>query len=161
MSDTNDQRALRNALGTFATGVTVVTTVDDGGQHWGFTANSFTSVSLDPPLVLFCLTHQAESMPAFAHASSFIVNVLASEQEAISNLFASRGVDKFAEVDFQPGETGCARITGAVAWFECAMTQKIDAGDHAIFIGRVLDYGSNDADPLAYCRGRYGTVHAR
>jgi flavin reductase (DIM6/NTAB) family NADH-FMN oxidoreductase RutF len=150
-----DPRALRRAFGAFATGVTVVTTRDGDGAPVGFTANSFSSVSLDPPLLLVCLAQTAASYGAFAGARRFAVNILSVEQRALSTAFATRGVDKFAGVDWREAETGAPVIDGVVAWFDCVEHDIVDAGDHAILIGRVVDFAVTDAAPLGYCRGAY------
>ncbi|WP_342642654.1 alpha/beta fold hydrolase [Rhodoligotrophos ferricapiens] len=145
----------RRALGTFLTGVTIVTTIDDSGTPRGFTANSFTSVSLDPPLVLVCIGRQATTYPVFTTAKSFAINVLAEHQKPISSVFASKVADKFADVDWRPGVTGSPLIEAAVAAFDCDMEQRIEAGDHMILIGRVRGFTHTSAQPLGYCRGGY------
>jgi flavin reductase (DIM6/NTAB) family NADH-FMN oxidoreductase RutF len=146
---------LRRALGTFATGVTVVTTVDGEGVPRGFTANSFTSVSLEPPLILVCLAKSAASCPVFRSANSYAVNILSEEQRAVSAVFSSRTQDRFAAVDWCGRSTGCPIIDGVVAWLDCHMHQVIDAGDHYILIGRIVDYDYAASSPLGYCRGAY------
>lgn len=155
LSDVTDPRALRNALGAFATGVTVVTTRDDAGAPWGFTANSFTSVSLDPPLVLFCLAREAGSMPTFQRAGHFAINILADHQAEVSMLFASGDREKFDKVAHDNAPSGSPRLADVVAWFDCQVHERVDGGDHVIFIGRVTDFGSRNAAPLGYCRGAY------
>ena len=158
MSDvaTLDVRAFRKALGAFVTGVTVVTTTAPDGSLRGFTANSFTSVSLDPPLVLVCLARSAASASVFAAARHFAVSVLAAGQHGVSATFASRGGDRFAQTVWSRGPSGSPLIAGAAAWFDCAMHQTMEAGDHTLLIGRVLDHGhTEDAAPLGYCRGAY------
>jgi flavin reductase (DIM6/NTAB) family NADH-FMN oxidoreductase RutF len=152
---TFDPRDLRKALGTFMTGVTVVTTREDNGTLRGFTANSFSSVSLDPPLLLVCLSKNAASCHAFSVASTFAVNILAESQKAVSGLFASKQPDKFSGVTFTPSSSGNPLLTGAVAWFDCVRHTVVDAGDHVILIGQVQSYGHNDASPLGYARGGY------
>ena len=150
-----DPRALRNALGAFATGVTVVTTRDADGAPWGFTANSFTSVSLDPPLVLFCLAREAGSMPTFERAEHFAINILADHQADVSMLFASGDRRKFEQVAHDDAPSGSPRLSDVVAWFDCRVHQRVDGGDHVIFIGRVTDFDARNAAPLGYCRGAY------
>lgn len=150
-----DPRLLRRALGTFATGVTIVTTLDADGAPVGFTANSFTSVSLDPPLILACLAKSAASYPVFAGAEAFAVNILAETQRETSNTFAARGADKFAAVDWESKVSGCPVLTEVVSWLDCTMHEVVEAGDHVILIGRVLDYAYTDEAPLGYCRGAY------
>jgi len=150
-----DVQGLRKAFGSFVTGVTVVSAVDDQGHYRGLTANSFTSVSLDPPLVLVCIDNKATTCPVFEQASSFAVNVLAAEQRDVSNTFASRTPDKFHGVPTHVATTGAPLLEGAIAWFDCAKEQFVTAGDHTMLIGRVLDFGHTGGVPLAYCRGSY------
>ena len=150
-----DPLDLRRALGTFATGVTVVTTVDGDGAPRGFTANSFTSVSLEPPLILVCLAKSASSCPVFTSAQSYAVNILSEEQKSVSTVFSSRSEDRFAAIDWSTRTTGCPVIDGVVAWLDCRMHDVIDAGDHVILIGHIVDYDYAAASPLGYCRGAY------
>ncbi len=155
MSDTPpeaviDPRELRNALGAFMTGVTVVTTLDGDGNPRGLTANSFTSVSLDPPLVLFCIAKNAFSCPLFAGAARFAINILTEEQRDVSSTFASKIEDRFATVDWRPGQTGSPVLTGAAAWLDCRMHDQVDAGDHLILIGRVVAFDYSSANPLGF-----------
>lgn len=150
-----DSGEFRRALGSFLTGVTIVTTIGPEGEPRGFTANSFTSVSLDPPLVLVCIAHKALGHPVFATAKSFAINVLNEDQKAASGIFASKAADKFASVAWRPGRTGSPVLNGSVASFDCDMERLVDAGDHSILIGRVRDFEHNSAPPLGYCRGAY------
>ncbi|ESY76540.1 flavin reductase [Mesorhizobium sp. LNHC221B00] len=145
----------RRALGSFLTGVTIVTTIGPGGEPRGFTANSFTSVSLDPPLVLVCIAHKALGHPVFATSKSFAINILNEGQKAASGIFASKAADKFAAVAWRPGRTGSPVLDGSVASFDCDMERLVEAGDHSILIGRVRDFEHNSAQPLGYCRGAY------
>ncbi len=150
-----DVKAFRQALGSFLTGVTVVTTRDAAGDMRGFTANSFTSVSLDPPLILVCIARTASSFPVFSAADNFAVSILAAAQKDVSALFASKSPDKFAHAPWHLGPAGSPVIAGAAAWFDCTRHQLVEAGDHVILIGRVEGFGSEDAAPLGYCRGAY------
>lgn len=154
---TFDAMEFRRALGSFLTGVTIVTTIDEAGDARGFTANSFTSVSLEPPLVLVCIAKKALGHQAFSTSKGFAINVLAEAQKTASGTFASKAADKFASVTWQPGRTGNPLIEGSVAVFDCCMEQLVDAGDHSILIGRVHDFTHNGAQPLGYCRGAYVT----
>jgi flavin reductase (DIM6/NTAB) family NADH-FMN oxidoreductase RutF len=147
--------ALRRTLGTFVTGVTIVTTIGDDEAPWGLTANSFTSVSLDPPLVLVCIARTAGSCPAFLAARGFAVNILSDAQQALSARFASKRPDKFAGVSYRFGATGAPIIEGSLAWLDCAVRQRIEAGDHIILIGEVLAFERSARRPLAYCQGSY------
>jgi flavin reductase (DIM6/NTAB) family NADH-FMN oxidoreductase RutF len=146
---------LRKALGSFVTGVTVVTTVDASGEKRGFTANSFTSVSLDPPLILVCIAKGTSSFSAFAVAKTFAVNILAEEQKATSSAFASRGLDKFAGISWRLGSAGAPILDAVAAWIECELHQQVDAGDHLILIGRIVDLGHSDRTPLGFVAGNY------
>lgn len=153
-----DPKALRQAFGTFATGVTVVTTRQPDGTPRGFTANSFTSVSLDPPLLLVCLAKTAHSADTFATAPHFAVNILAEDQKAVSGLFASRAPDKFAQCAWTPGPADMPLIDGSLAQFTCAAHQLVDAGDHLILIGRIDHFATTEGQPLGYFRGTYFSI---
>lgn len=153
-----DPKALRNAFGAFATGVTVITTRQSDGTPRGFTANSFTSVSLDPPLLLVCLAKTAHSADVFAQAPHFAVNILAEDQKAVSGLFASRTPDKFAQCAWTPGQSDLPLIDGALAQFTCANHQLVDAGDHLILIGRIEAFTTGEGQPLGYFRGNYFSI---
>jgi flavin reductase (DIM6/NTAB) family NADH-FMN oxidoreductase RutF len=151
-----DIGALRRALGSFATGVAVATTLDSGGKPKGFTANSFTSVSLDPPLVLVCVDKAAGCYPAFAGAGHFGINILGHSQQHISKAFASKLADKFEGMPWLSGVTGSPIFPDSTAWLDCRLHQRIEAGDHLIVIGEVLDFGHAPAQPaLGYHRGGY------
>jgi flavin reductase (DIM6/NTAB) family NADH-FMN oxidoreductase RutF len=153
-----DPRALRNAFGAFATGVTVITTRQPDGTPRGFTANSFTSVSLDPPLLLVCLAKTAHSAETFANAPCFAVNILTEDQKAVSGLFASRAPDKFAQCAWTPGPSDMPLIDGSLAQFTCANHQLVDAGDHLILIGRIQHFCTAEGQPLGYFRGNYFSI---
>lgn len=150
--DTHD---LRRAFGSFATGVTIVTTLDKQGEPCGFTANSFSSVSLDPPLVLVSVAKSAYGLSIFSESKGFAINILSEQQRDLSNRFASRGTDKFSGVGRYAGSTGAPLLDDVVAWFDCENYQQVDAGDHVILIGKVLDYSYNTDAPLGFCRGAY------
>jgi flavin reductase (DIM6/NTAB) family NADH-FMN oxidoreductase RutF len=150
-----DPREFRKALSCFVTGVTVVTTIDDDGQPRGFTANSFTSVSLDPPLVLVCIADSAQSYGVFATTAHFGINILAEDHREVSNIFASKRPDKFDEVAWTPGHQGAPVFDAAVAWLDCAVHDRVDAGDHMILIGRVVGHFHSARRPLGYCRSNY------
>ena len=149
---------LREALGNFVTGVTVITTRNEGGLH-GLTANSFSSVSLDPPLVLFSLSRTADCFDAFETAEFFAINILRSDQEALSNRFATKDIDKWTGVDWRPGLEDCPLLDGAIATFECRVTARHEGGDHVIYVGEVLRFAQYpEGAPLAFFRGRYTGV---
>ncbi len=153
--DTFDSRAFRRALGCFLTGVTVICTRETNGTPRGFTANSFSSVSLDPPLVSVCIDHRAASLQVFRESPSFAVNILSEEQRDVSDLFASKAPDKFDRVAWHPGRLDAPLLDGRVAGFECEPFSALDAGDHLLMLGRVRHFSSNDARPLGFCRGNY------
>ncbi len=150
-------REFRNAVGTFATGVTVVTTCDSDGEPQGFTANSFTSVSLDPPLILVCIAHSANCFPVFADCSGFAVNILSEEQRAVSDTFASSSGNRFNSIDWRFSESSNPLLMGSVSWLDCQAIEKMDAGDHLILLGRVTDFDYTRDTPLGYCGGNYIT----
>lgn len=150
-----EQRALRDALGRFATGVTVITTGDGSGAVEGLTVNSFASVSLEPPLVLWSLRRESRSLPRFRASGHFAVNVLSSAQQPLSQYFAKPRLDRFAGVDFYTDLTGCPLLPGSLAVFECATRQRIEAGDHVVFIGEVLRCETRAGTPLVFSHGRY------
>lgn len=151
---TIDPIALRNALGQYATGVAVVTTLNGDGQPIGLTVNSFASVSLDPPLVLWSLALTSACLPAFEKCSHFAVNVLTADQVALSNRFAKMGIDKFADLAWTPG-LGGAPVLPNCALFECRNETRHVGGDHLIFIGRVERFAHTEAPPLIFHAGRY------
>jgi 3-hydroxy-9,10-secoandrosta-1,3,5(10)-triene-9,17-dione monooxygenase reductase component len=153
MADTLDTKTFRLALGRFATGVTVITTRDAQGRPIGVTANSFNSVSLNPPMVLWSLARSSNSMPAFMEAERFAVHILSAGQEELSNRFASRGGDKFDGMELDPRELPL--IDGCTARFDCKTAYRYDGGDHVIFVGEVKDYVSCDLAPLLYHGGSY------
>ena len=153
-----DPIALRRAFGTFVTGVTVITTRDEDGTPRGMTANSFTSVSLDPPLLLVCVAKSASSYHAFTRAGCFAVNVLHEGQVDVSGIFASKSQDKFQSVTHDHIHTGAPVLTDSLTWFDCTTSNTVDAGDHAILIGEVRAFGTSPTAPLGFCRGRYASV---
>lgn len=156
----HDPRTLRDALGCFATGVTVVTCVNEDGQPAGLTVNSFTSVSLDPPLLLVCLYKQAASAAALTHASHFAINVLQAGQQPASISFSTRNEDRFGKTPWTRGEAGAPILADSLGVFECENYAVYDGGDHHILVGKVMK-ASFDAslDPLLYFRGRYRRLH--
>ncbi len=150
-----DPRELRNALGRFATGIAVVMAGDDEGLM-GVTVNSFSAVSLDPPLILFCMARTLNSLARLEQVKAYSVNILLESQQELSNRFARAGEDKFAGTDWHPGRSGAPRLTAAHATFECVPYAHYDGGDHIIFVGRVVHmHAEGDDAPLLYYRGRY------
>jgi flavin reductase (DIM6/NTAB) family NADH-FMN oxidoreductase RutF len=156
----SDARTFRDALGCFATGVTIITAMDTDSQPIGLTANSFTSVSLDPPLLLVCVANNAGSAPVLRSAERFAVNVLQIGQQPTSNRFAGKGEDRFANTPWEVGEFGTPVLTGSLSSFECERDALHDGGDHFILVGRVLKAMFEPRrDPLLYFRGKYRRLH--
>lgn len=147
--------AFRRACGRFATGVAIVTTLDAAGAPYGVTVNSFTSVSLDPPLVLFCLDRGAQALAAFSANNPFVINILDQSQRDLSQRFAARLPDRFAGLDYRTGLTGAPILHGSLAILECRHQAALDGGDHLIFVGQVLSVEACDGDPLLYFAGAY------
>lgn len=150
-----DAGEFRRALGSFATGVTVITARSTDGRPVGLTANSFNSVSLDPPLVLWSLAKNALSRPAFEAATHWAVHVLAADQEALSARFARRGDDKFADLPLTNGIGSAPLLENCAARFQCRTAFRYDGGDHVIFVGEVLDFERRETAPLVFHAGRY------
>ena len=147
----------RQVLGHFPTGVVVVTAVQDNGEPAGMAVGSFTSVSLDPPLVAFLPDRSSSSFPKIRAAGSFCINVLAGDQEHVCRAFATRGADKYAAVAWRAASSGSPVLDGVVAWIDCDIDQVLEAGDHYIVLGRVRDLDVADkASPLLFFRGGYG-----
>lgn len=154
--DTVSPGDFRAVLGRYATGVTVVTTRAPDGEPVGLTVNSFTSVSLEPPLVLFCLDRDAGSLPAFEAAEGFAVNILGAGQEAVSNRFADPLAARFSQEGFADWSTGAPILRDALAALDCSVHARHDGGDHIILVGRVRQLAVlADDDPLVYWRGSY------
>jgi flavin reductase (DIM6/NTAB) family NADH-FMN oxidoreductase RutF len=146
----------RRVLGSFATGVTVITANTPDGPT-GMAANSVTSVSLDPPLVLFCPAKASQTWPELRAAGRFCINVMAGHHEEVTRQFARKGADRFAGVAYTDRETGPA-LDDAVAWIECSLRDEHEAGDHTIVVANVLAIeAADDGEPLVFFRGRYGT----
>jgi 3-hydroxy-9,10-secoandrosta-1,3,5(10)-triene-9,17-dione monooxygenase reductase component len=157
-----DGAAFRSALGHFLTGVTIITAMDpDATVPVGLAASSFSSVSLDPPLVLFCAGKTSSSWERIDAAGSYCVNILGDDQEALSRRFATRGADKFAGLGWTAGASGSPVLSDSLAWIDCRIQDRHDAGDHVIVVGRVLGLGVRGSGaPLAYFRGGYGAFSA-
>ncbi len=150
-----DPRDFRNALSMFATGVTIITTRTASGEPVGITANSFNSVSLDPPMVLWSLAKNAYSLPIFQQAKEWNVHILSNEQEALSNKFAKKGEDKFAGITLDQGVTPSPLLPGCSARFQCRTMFEYEGGDHIIFVGEVVAYDQTPTPPLLYLSGNY------
>jgi len=150
-----DPKDFRRALGMFATGVTIVTTCSDDGTQVGVTANSFNSVSLDPPMVLWSLANNARSLPVFSTSQDWNVHILSNAQEALSNRFARSGEDKFAGLSLEKSISKAPLLPGCSARFQCRTAFQYEGGDHTIFVGEVLQYDSSSLPPLLYVKGGY------
>jgi len=148
MNKQDKTRELRLALGSFPTGVTVVTCLDSNNKPLGFTANSFTSVSLDPQLISICIDKGSFNIDSFSKVRHFAVSVLSEEQQSISTTFATPNEDRFKNINWESSNTGSPIISGAVAWFDCNTEQVINAGDHLILIGKVVAFDSSPKTPL-------------
>ena len=156
----SDPRTLRDALGCFATGVTVVTCFDEAGGPVGLTANSFTALSLDPPLLLVCVAKAAASAGPLAQAEAFAVNVLQTGQRPASITFSTRGEDRFGCTEWTIGEHGAPVLMDSLSVFECRHHAVHDGGDHLILVGEVVKASfKSGLDPLLYFRGRYRRLH--
>ena len=145
----------RRACGRFATGITIATVLDAQGLPHGLTVNSFTSVSLDPPLISICLGHAVTMIDAFRESKYFGINILAESQQPLSDRFARKGCDRFEGIEWYRGETGAPLLPGVLAALECEQRQRFTAGDHDIFIGEMLKAEIGDGEPLIYFASRY------
>ncbi|SMF36492.1 NADH-FMN oxidoreductase RutF, flavin reductase (DIM6/NTAB) family [Tistlia consotensis] len=150
-----EPQALRAALGNFVTGVTVVTLVDPEGRPRGLTVNSFTSVSLDPPLILVCIANSSSSLPLLETCGGFGVNVLSEDQRGVCDVFAKRSADRFAGLAWTAGATAAPRIDGSLVSLDCSVHARVPAGDHLILIGRIEDYAVLPGRPLVFGQGGY------
>lgn len=156
-----DGQLMRRVLGHFATGVVAVTGVDPGtGQPTGLAANSFTSVSLDPPLVAFCVAQTSSSWPLVRASGRFTINILAEAQEHICRQLAARGREKFRGLGWDPSPSGAPVLTGTLAWIEAEIEDEHEAGDHTIVVARVRHLHASDQAPLLFFRGQYGRLSA-
>ena len=146
----------RDVLGHFATGVTIIT-AEDAGEMVGMSANSFTSVSLEPPLISFCAAYSSTTYPHIQRARNFCVNVLEERQSEVARLFSTRGIDRFAAISWTRSPGGAAIIDGGLAWLDCTIEAEHDAGDHVIVVGRVNDCEAFAMrHPLLFFRGTFG-----
>ncbi|WP_321393824.1 flavin reductase family protein [Emcibacter sp.] len=153
-----DTREFRDALGQFATGVTVMTTATEEGKPVGVTASSFNSVSLDPPLVLWSLAKSAASMRVYEKSGGFNVHILAAHQEEISNQFARPGDDKFRDIDWKPCDRGYPVLPEYAALFRCETKFQYEGGDHVIFVGKVMEYETRNSPVLVFHQGAYAEL---
>lgn len=161
MTEPSDPALMRTVLGHFATGVVAITGMDaETGSPVGLAANSFTSVSLDPPLVAFCVAATSTSWPRVRSAGCYAISILSESQEAVCRQLAARGADKFAGIDWTPSPSGAPVVAGSLAWIEAELHAEHVAGDHAIVVSRVRHLYSSDLEPLVFFRGRYGRISA-
>jgi flavin reductase (DIM6/NTAB) family NADH-FMN oxidoreductase RutF len=150
-----EKNQLRQVMGHFVTGVTIITTFTKAGQIQGLTANAFTSVSLEPPLLLISVDKKAESWPAFEESRVFTVNILANDQEALSRKFAVSGGNKFEGVAYRIGANGAPILDGTLAYIECTLYAAYDGGDHSIYLGEIQQAEITEGKPLVFYRGGY------
>lgn len=153
-----DPRELRNTMGLFATGVTVITTKDATGKPFGLTANAFSSLSLDPPLLLICVDKKVDCYACFDESKVFVVNFLAREQEELSTRFATKGIEKFEGVPYTLGTLGVPLLDGALAHLECKVAAGYEGGDHTIYTGEVQTIATADVKPLLFYQGKYRSL---
>jgi len=153
-----ERNELRRVMGHFATGVTIITTVSKDGVPFGLTANAFTSVSLDPPLLLISVDKKAESFPHFEESKAFTVNILGDEQESLSRKFAVSGGDKFHGVAYRMGANGVPILEGTLAYLECKLYAVYDGGDHTLFLGEIEQAETREVKPLIFYRGGYRSL---
>ncbi len=158
MSTNSSDASLRQCLSHFATGVTVVTCADDAGRPCGITANSFSSVSLEPPLVLWNIAKSSNSLEAFLKARHFAFHVLSERQEPLSEHFARTDHTRFDHIDFEMSDEGVPILPGCIAVMRCSIFKTHDCGDHHIIIGRVERFEFGDGDPLLFFRSRYRSI---
>jgi len=155
-----DESSFRTVLGHFATGVTIVTAMD-GETPVGVSANAFSSVSLDPPLVLFCASHQSTTWPKIEAAGKFAVNILNEHQEDVCRVFATPGADRFTRIGWRPSTNGSPILHDSLAFLDCSIERVVEAGDHLVVIGRVHELGVlSDGGPLIFYRGGFGKFTA-
>ena len=150
-----DPRELRNVFGAFATGVTVITTADASGKPFGLTANSYTSLSLDPPLVLVCVDKKVDCYACFEQSKVFAINFLAEDQAQLSTRFATKGIEKFEGVPTRPGSLGVPLLEGAIGHIECKLVSGYEGGDHTIYVGEVQTAAASGDRPLLFFKGKY------
>lgn len=142
-------------MGYFATGVTVITTKDKEGKPFGLTANAFTSLSLNPPLLLVCIDKAVQCYSCFEESKVFAVNVLSEEQEELSYRFATKGIEKFSGIKWHMGENGVALLDGAIGYIECKVANSYDGGDHTIYVGEIVYAFASGDRPLIFFKGQY------
>ncbi len=152
-----DTIELRNAFGLFTTGVTIITANPEGYEPFGVTANSFSSLSLDPPLLLWSLQKNSDTWDAFEATTRFAVNILSADQQDMSNRYAKKGDHNLAADEYILGDSGCAILKNCIASFECESTERYEGGDHIILVGKIVELNCNnpEAQPLVFQSGQY------
>jgi len=150
----------RRACGRFATGVTIATVLDAAGAPHGLTVSSFTSVSLEPPLILVCLGQEVSNIALFRHATHFGINVLKEDQQPLSDRFARKGQDRFDGLEWRRGATGVPLLPGCLAQIECAVHRRVEMGDHDIFVGEMVHACVSEGEPLLYFASAYRTLES-
>jgi flavin reductase (DIM6/NTAB) family NADH-FMN oxidoreductase RutF len=153
-----DPRELRNVMGHFATGVTIITTKDVSGKPFGLTANAFSSLSLDPPLVLICVDKKVDCYACFDQSRVFVVNILSEGQDQLSTRFATKGIEKFEGIAVRQGNLGVPLLEGAVAHIECTLTSAYEGGDHTIYVGEIQSVAASGDRPLLFFKGKYSRL---
>ena len=150
-----DSREIRDIIGHFATGVTVVTTRDGAGSPFGLTVNAFTSLSLNPPLVVVCIDKAAQCYSCFEESKVFAVNVLSEDQEELSRRFATKGIEKFGEIKWHRGENNVPLLDGSIGTIECKIVNSYEGGDHTIYLGEIVSANASEDRPLLFFKGKY------
>ena len=150
-----DLQELRSVMGHFATGVTVITTMDKAGTPFGLTANAFTSLSLNPPLILVCIDKGVQCYSCFEESKIFAVNLLNEDQEELSRRFATKGIEKFAGIEWHKGRHGVALLDGAIGYIECKVARSYEGGDHTIYVGEIVNAAASGDRPLIFFKGKY------
>lgn len=153
-----EQHHFRRVCSKYATGITILTVLDSRGTPHGMTVNSFTSVSLSPPLILVCIDRRTSILSHFHPGARFAVNVLHEEQKELSSCFARSGADRFEGVPWKPGETGSPILTGVLATLECSVAQMVEAGDHVVVIGEAVHASWREGQPLIYFNSSYQSL---
>lgn len=153
-----DPRELRNVMGHFATGVTIITTKDTAGKPFGLTANAFSSLSLDPPLLLICVDKKVDCYACFEASQVFAVNFLSEGQDQLSTRFATKGIEKFEGVPYKLGELGVPLLDGALAHIECKLAGAYEGGDHTIYVGEIQNAVVLNDRPLLFFKGKYAKL---
>ena len=150
-----DPREIRNVMGHFATGVTVITTKDKSGTPQGITANAFTSLSMDPPMVLICIDKKANCYDCFEESNVFAVNFLGEHQEHLSTRFATKGIEKFEGIEWRRGEHDEPLLEDAIGYVTCTIKHSYEGGDHTIYLGQILTAEASGDRPLLFFKGKY------